>query len=42
MGGPEIRAGPETECRESMETLRKINVLRIVKWNGDGLKEIDF
>ena len=39
---PEIGAGPEAKCGESMKTLRKIHVLRIVKWNGYGLKEIDF
>ena len=40
--GPEVRAGTETKCRESMKTLSKIHVLRVVKWNGDGLQEVDF
>ena len=30
---PEIGAGPETKSGESMKTLRKINVFRVVKWN---------
>ena len=42
MRGPEVRAGTETKCRKSMKTLSKIHVLRVVKWNGDGLKEVDF
>ena len=40
--GPEVGASPETECREAVNTLREIHVLRVIKWNRYCLKEIDF
>ena len=37
---PRIFTCPEAKCMEAVEALGKVDMLRVLEWDGDGLQQV--